>query len=114
VWWQDIAHTEPDSLEEESRGEPGLVCRRIGHETLVHDRATRRICFLNATATRVWELKSAGKSTQEIVATLCSDYAAPDEGEVRKDVEACQVELARLGLVGRLRQESREDTIDGT
>lgn len=91
-----------------------MVWRRVGHETLVHDQAARRICFLNATATRVWDLTVEGKSTQEIVAALCADYAAPDEGAVRKDVEVCQAELARLGLTGRVRQESREDTIDGT
>jgi hypothetical protein len=101
-------------LEEEACGKPDLVCRRVGRETLVHDRAARRICFLNATATRVWDLTSAGRSTREIAAALCADYSAPDEGQVRKDVEVCQAELARLGLIGRVRQESREDTIDGT
>ncbi len=99
---------------EDACGKPRMVWRRIGHETLIHDRSARRVCFLNATATRVWQLASAGKSTQEIVATLCADYAAPDEGEVRKDVEMCQAELARLGLTGCALREGREDITDGT
>ncbi len=90
------------------------MCRRIGEEVLVHDRVARRVCFLNATAARVWQLGSAGKNTASIVEALCADYAAPDEGEVRRHVEECEAELRRLGLMGQAPRRSREDTTNET
>lgn len=90
-----------------------LELRRIGEETLIHDRAAGRVCFLNATASRVREMLSAGRNTGEIVAALCRTYEAPDEGEVRKHVESCRAELQRLGLTHRAPGETREDAVDG-
>jgi hypothetical protein len=101
-------------LNTEPEPQPRLVCRQIGEEVLVHDRIAGRVCFLNATAARVWQLGSAGENTAKIVEALCADYAAPDEGEVRRHVEQCETELRRLGLMGQAPRQSREDTTDET
>ena len=101
-------------MKTEPEPQPRLVCRRIGEELLVHDRTSGRVCFLNATAARVWQLGSAGNNTAKIVEALCADYAAPDEGEVRRHVEECEAEFRRLGLMGQAPRQSREDTTNGT
>jgi hypothetical protein len=90
--------TEPGVLAGEVGDNQGMLWRRIGEETLIHDRGARRLCFLNATASCVWEMVSAGRSTDEIVAAICGAYAGTDEGQVRTDVEDCRAELKRLGL----------------
>ena len=103
---------EPNVLTQGPRPDSELQFRRIGEETLIHDRAAGRVCFLNATASRVWEMLSAGSNTGQIVAALCRTYEAPEEGEVRKHVESCRVELQRLGLTHRAPGETREDVVD--
>jgi len=102
----------PDTLTDETEPDGELQLRRIGEETLIHDRAAGRVCFLNGTASRVWEMLSAGSNTADIAAALCRTYDAPDEGEVRKHVENCRAELQRLGLTHRAPGETREDAVD--
>ena len=99
-------------MTDEPKPDGELQLRRIGEETLIHDRAAERVCFLNATASRVWEMLSAGSNTGQIVAALCRTYDAPDEGEVRKHVETCRLELERLGLTHRAPGETREGVVD--
>jgi hypothetical protein len=99
-------------LTHDAEADGGILWRRVGDETLIPDRESRRVCFLNATASRVWDMTVAGKSTHEIAAALCETYATRDAGKVRSDVEQCRVELRRLGLTGRPPQEIREDIVD--
>lgn len=75
-----------------------MTCRRIGDELLVHDRKARRVCFLNATATRVWEMTGAGKCAEEIADCLCAAFSGVDRATVRQDVTGCLAELHQLGL----------------
>jgi hypothetical protein len=89
-----------------------MLWRRVGDEVLVHDRESRRVCFLNATATRVWEMTSQGQDTGEIAAAICAASVVPDRGQVYQDVERCRDELHRLGLLDCSPQVTREDSVD--
>lgn len=93
-------------MAESQCGENDVAYRRIGDELLIHDRSARRVCFLNTTARRVWEMTGAGRRAEEIVDALCAAFPSVDRATVLQDVMSCLAELHRLGLAAE--QTSRE------
>jgi hypothetical protein len=59
---------------------------------------TGRLCAINAMGSRIWTEIAAGRSFDEIAATLAAEYARPAE-EVADDVRAFVSDLARLRFI---------------
>lgn len=56
---------------------------------------------LNGTGTQVWDLLSAGRSTDEIVEAVCASHPEVDRDAIRSDVVSLLAELEEKELVVR-------------
>ena len=74
-----------------------LTAEVQGESVILH--GTEGVYFgLNATGTRLWNLIQSEAEVQGVIATICSEFAAPEEG-VRRDVLAILNEMVEAGLV---------------
>jgi PqqD family protein of HPr-rel-A system len=71
----------------------------MNDEVLVVDPRTREVHLLNVTATRIWDLLEAPRTSDEIATALAEEFDAPAE-VLRADVAASIAELSAKGLVG--------------
>ena len=76
-----------------------LPFQRLNDETLVVDPRTREVHLLNASASRIWDLLDAPRTSAELLSVLGTEFDAPAD-VMRADVEALLDELDRKGLIG--------------
>ena len=77
-----------------------LPFQRLNDETLVVDPRTREVHLLNASASRVWELLDAPRTSAELLSVLATEFDAPTD-VMQAEVDALLDELDRKGLIGR-------------
>ncbi len=75
-----------------------VVWREFEAETVLLNLQTGQYHGLNATATRMFELFSAGQSGEQVVATLASEHGW-DPAPLRKDLLRLSSALAERGLI---------------
>ncbi len=75
-----------------------VVFRIIGNEAVIQNVATR-VCFnLDKVGTRMWQLISDYRSTEDVIAALLNEYDV-EEKQLRRDVDRLIQQLIAKGLV---------------
>jgi hypothetical protein len=77
---------------------PDVQHRRFHEETVVLDLGRGEYFALDEVGSSVWEGLTAGKSMEEVVASLAAVYDA-DSARIAADVRALVDELVRRGLI---------------
>jgi hypothetical protein len=75
-----------------------VVAQRLGDESVLLHLGTNKIYSLNATATRFWELFSAGSGQAAIVEQLTGEFDV-DQGAIRAEAGALLASLESYRLV---------------
>ena len=75
-----------------------VIAVRVADETVAWHRVTGKLNLLDPIATQVFE-RLDGRTTDEVVADLCSAFGAPSV-VVQLDVQALLAELSDLGVLG--------------
>ncbi|MEW6220204.1 MAG: PqqD family protein [Thermodesulfobacteriota bacterium] len=76
-----------------------LLSTEVGDEKMLYDPAQEAVHVLSPTARLIHELAAAGQPIVAIEARLRERFAVPAGHDLRRDIEACLVELAAKGLL---------------
>ena len=74
------------------------MTRTLEDGTIALDADSGRYIVLNEVGGRIWELLTAGESTERIIQILEAEYDAPHD-TIQSDLEGLLVELAQRGMV---------------
>ena len=80
------------------RPNPDVIAQRMGEECVIVHLRTNRIYEMNGTATRFWELLSAGHDCRKIYAQMLSEFDV-EPGELRREIETVVSFMKEQGLV---------------
>lgn len=81
----------------------GLSVTELDGELVVVDESTSSLHYLDAAATGVWTLLTAGRTLADVVAALAGETDA-DDVRTGRDVRSVVAELSRRGLLVRAEQ----------
>lgn len=77
---------------------PDVLARMLDGEAVLLDLASGTYFGLNAVASRVWELLSAGKNVGEVRAAMLREFEVAPE-ELERDLEDLLVRLGERGII---------------
>jgi hypothetical protein len=88
------SHTKQDQSQNDGtrsalywRPHPHVLAKRLGEETILVHLETNRIYELSSTASRFWELLSAGWSREQMCSQLLQEFAV-DETQLGGEIDA--------------------------
>jgi len=77
---------------------PEVVTRPLGDVLVIVSLRTNQIYELNATGSRIWEMCAAGRSRDEVVATLASEFDK-DPAEIAAGFDVLEADLRNAELI---------------
>lgn len=81
------------------RAKPGIVERNLNGDEFIADEDTGRVFHLNATASAIWRMLSAGDSTKAISSVMCEAFPDVDRDRISHDVDTISRSLRENGLL---------------
>lgn len=88
------------NVSEKPKRNPRLNRVDISDEAILYTAAADELHTLNSTARRIWELCDGQHTIDEMAAALRSQFAVPDDVDVRADVIETLARFAAKGLLG--------------